>query len=70
MPRTNIPLLLLLVVVAPALLPSKLEENGNAVSDNQQRIMRQFGFDQGSVMIVGESVIFKYPRFGVKVHSQ
>lgn len=56
MPRENIPpkILFLLAVVALSLLPSKLETKKSVASYNPQRILRQFNFDQGSVMITGK----------------
>lgn len=49
--------LFLLTVVAPALFPLKLETKERVVSYNLQRIMRQFGFDQGSVMFASETAL-------------
>lgn len=56
MPRENIPpkILFLLAVVALSLLPSKLETKESVASYNPQRMLRQFNFDQGSVMIKGK----------------
>lgn len=56
-PRIDIPprILFFLTVVAPVLIPSKLESNRTIISYNPQGIMKQFGFDQGSLIITGET---------------
>lgn len=44
----------LLAVVAPALLPQKLETEGSVTSYNPQRIIQQFGSDQGAIVVAGD----------------
>lgn len=49
-------LLFLLAVVARSCHSSlEIGHGGNIVTYNPQRIMKQFGFDQGSVMIASET---------------
>lgn len=47
-PRTNIPhaVLCFLAIVAPVLLPSKLDMKESVASYRPQRILKQFGFDR------------------------
>lgn len=42
-----------LVVVAPSLLPNKLESRESVALYNPKRVFRQLGYDQGAVIISG-----------------
>lgn len=57
MPQANIPpaVFFLLVIVTPVLLPSKLAGSESVVSYSDQRVLRQFGFNQRAVWIVGDA---------------
>lgn len=54
-PRIDIPhvVLFLLAIIAPGLLTLKLDTKESVASYSLQRILRQFGFDQGTVWITG-----------------
>lgn len=41
-------------VVAPTLLPFMLESKKGVTVYNPQRVMHQFGYDQGTVVLTGE----------------
>lgn len=64
LPRADIPSTATfeLALVAPALLPTKLDIEETVANYNPQRIMRQFGFDQGAVWIAGETCFSSIKR--------
>lgn len=53
MPREEIPLKAqtLLTIVVPTLLPTKVETRENIKVYNLKRVLRQLGYDQGTMMI-------------------